>query len=101
MRPAGDIYLDLEVLYDELVETHGMQMGDLMYWLYGHLKIHRPDCVEEYVLDGTSPEFKYGPIPNKESIKKKLLKILKESDSCSADSQLANDIIELFNRESK
>lgn len=59
LRPLGDILLDLESLTDEAIDSHGMQWGDLLHWLYGHLMIHRPDAREEY-LDGTHPEFNYG-----------------------------------------
>lgn len=52
--------LDLEFLLDEAVDVHEMQMGDILYIIYGHLKIHRPDCIETYVEDETSPEFYYG-----------------------------------------
>lgn len=61
MRPAGQIYLELEELFDELVDEHEMQAGDLIHWLHGHLQIHRPDCFEEYVVDGRKPVLYYGP----------------------------------------
>lgn len=59
-RKVGDIFLELEILIDELIEDHEFQWGDILYWILGHLKIHRPDAQEEY-LDGTNPEFQYGP----------------------------------------
>jgi len=60
MRPLGEILLDLEVVLDEMVDDHGLQWGDVLYNVYGHLRIHRPDAQEEYE-DGTHPEFYYGP----------------------------------------
>lgn len=59
-RKFGDILLDLEVLIDEMIDDHDVQWGDILNWLYGHLKIHRPDAQEQYVKGG-SPEFYYGP----------------------------------------
>lgn len=60
-RPLGKILLDLEILIDEAVDGHELQFGDLLYWLYGHLKIHRPDAQEVYTDDKNHPEFYYGP----------------------------------------
>lgn len=59
-RKVGDIFLDLEVLLDELIDDHGFQFGDILYWAYGHLKFHRQDAQEELV-DGGDIEFYYGP----------------------------------------
>lgn len=59
-RTAGDVFLELEELIDELIDDHGFQWGDILYWLYGHLKVHRPDAQEEYE-DGDFPMFFYGP----------------------------------------
>lgn len=59
-RTVGDIFLDLEVLLDELVDKHGFQWGDILYWVWGHLMVHRPDAREEYDAGG-HPEFNYGP----------------------------------------
>ena len=101
MRPVGDIYLDLEKLYDELVDDHGMQMGDLIYWLHGHLKIHRPDCIEEYTSDGSNPELKYGPKPEKRIIKRKLLKLLEAWENSKLDSKCAEEILALVSKEYK
>jgi len=98
MRKVGDIYLDLEKNYDELVNDHGMQMGDMLYWLYGHLKIHF-ECIEEYSKDGSNPVFKYGPGPDKKAIKRKLLKKLKTWEDCRLDSKCADQIMTLFNKE--
>ena len=59
-RRVGEIFLELEELIDELIDKHEFQWGDILYWVYGHLKIHRPDAQEEYI-DGDKPEFHYGP----------------------------------------
>lgn len=63
-RTAGVIFLELEKLFDELIDKHEFQIGDCLYWLYGHLKIHRPDAIEEYT-DGGHPNFYYGPKESK------------------------------------
>jgi len=57
---VGEIFLELEVLLDSLIEDHGFQWGDILWWVFGHLKIHRPDAQEHYVAGG-HPEFHYGP----------------------------------------
>jgi len=101
MRPAGDIYLDLEKLYDELVDDHGMQMGDLIYWLHGHLKIHRPDCIEEYISDGSNPILRYGPKPNRRALKKELLKELKTWESSMMEPRTVNAILKIIDKENK
>lgn len=59
-RNIGDIFLDLEALIDELIDDHQIQWGDVLYWIWGHLMIHRPDAREEYESGG-HPEFYYGP----------------------------------------
>jgi hypothetical protein len=58
-RPMIDILLELEVLLDEIVDDHGLEMGDILNLIRGHLEIHRPDCIEQY-LDGSVPVFYYG-----------------------------------------
>lgn len=59
-RPLGDILLDMENLRDELIDSHGLQWGDMIFELYGWLMIHRPDAQEEYI-NGGSPVLYYGP----------------------------------------
>lgn len=59
-RPAGEIFLELEALMDELIDSHGFQWGDILGWAYTHLLVHRPDAREEYKAGG-HPEFYYGP----------------------------------------
>lgn len=61
MRPYGDILLDLETLYNEMIDDHEVQFADLIGHLDYHVKVHRPDCIEIYEEDGSSPELKYGP----------------------------------------
>ena len=63
-RTVGEIFLELEVLFDELIDCHGFQWGDILWWVFGHLKIHRPDAQEKYVVGG-HPQFKYGPKKDK------------------------------------
>lgn len=67
LRPLGKILLDLEELIDEAIDTHDLQHGDLLNWLYGHLKSHRDDAAEEYVMDDSNPVFLYG---HKSDVKK-------------------------------
>jgi len=57
-RTVGDIFLELEVLLDELIDKHGFQWGDILWWVFGHLKIHRPDAQEKYISGG-HPKFDY------------------------------------------
>lgn len=59
MRPAGDITLDMEVLLEELVDDHELQMGEILALVKAWVEIHRPDAVEQY-QDGSSPEYYYG-----------------------------------------
>ena len=59
IRPLGKILLEIEPLLEELVDQQELQAGDILYLLYGWIKIHRPDCIEEY-LDGTNPILEYG-----------------------------------------
>lgn len=101
MRLVGDIYCELEEIYDELIDDHNMQMGDMLYWLWGHLKIHRQDCIERYMDDGSSPIFKYGPDIDKKGVKKSLLELLKKWENSKLDSKCADEIMSFFDKEYK
>jgi hypothetical protein len=101
MRPVGEIYLELEKLYDELVDDHGMQMGDLIYWLHGHLKIHRPDSIEEYVADGSNPELRYGPKTNRKALKRKIFKELQTWENCKMELRTAEAVLKIIEKEQK
>lgn len=57
-RTVGYIFLKLEELIDELIDDHGFQWGDIIYWVYGHLMIHRKDA-QEVEEDGSNPVLKY------------------------------------------
>lgn len=59
MRKIGNVLLDLEPILDEMCD-HGLQLGDILALVKSHIEIHRPDAIEEY-LDGTHPEYFYGP----------------------------------------
>lgn len=59
-RPLGQVLLELEVVMEELVEVHELQMGDILNLVRGHLEIHHPECVEEYISGG-KPVMYYGP----------------------------------------
>lgn len=60
IRPLGKILLDMEMIFEEMIDDHKLQWYDVLYLVYGWLKVHRPDAQEEY-LDGTNPVFYYGP----------------------------------------
>jgi hypothetical protein len=59
LRKAGTVTQAMEPLLLELVD-HGLQHGEILNLVRGYLEIHCPGAREEY-LDGTSPEFYYGP----------------------------------------
>lgn len=59
IRPMGQILLELEELLDEMIDSHGVQWGDILHLIFGHLAIHRPDAQEEYI-DVGHPSFHYG-----------------------------------------
>ena len=55
----GEILFDLEDVLDELIDSYGLQWGDIFDRVHKHLVQHRPDAQEEYE-DGGSPVFYYG-----------------------------------------
>jgi len=58
MDKFGELMLELEVVLDKMIDQHDVQFGDILYAVYGHLLIHRPDAREQYVAGG-NPYFKY------------------------------------------
>lgn len=60
IRPMGQITQDMELLLEELVDDHDLQVAEILYQNWSWLVIHRPGAVEEYIEDGGSPIF-YGP----------------------------------------
>ena len=60
LRPLGHITTDLEGLLEETIDGHDLQCGEVLALVYNWIRVHRPSAVEEY-LDGTHPEFFYGP----------------------------------------
>lgn len=60
IRQVGNILLDLEVLLEELTDTHGLQHGDVLALIHVWLTVHRPAAREVYTSDGSSPTFFYG-----------------------------------------
>jgi hypothetical protein len=70
MRTAGEILLEMEPLLEELVDAQELQYSDVLYLILGWLDVHRPGAKEQY-LDGSSPEFYYGPRRELRSEKKK------------------------------
>ena len=59
-RMMGDIMLDMEPLLLEMAIDQDLQWGEILHLVYGYLKVHVPGGQEEY-LDGSHPEFYYGP----------------------------------------
>lgn len=70
MRTAGEILLQMEPLLEELVDKQELQYSDVLYLILGWLDVHRPNAKEQY-LDGTTPEFYYGPRRESSYAKKK------------------------------
>ena len=66
IRPMGEILLEMEVLREELLDSHDLQWGDLIFELFGWLQIHRPDAREKYKDDDSSPILYYGHKDHKE-----------------------------------
>lgn len=64
IRKLGDILLDMEQLIDEMADNE-LQLGDVLNLVRGHIEIHRPDMIEVYEDDNSSPIFYYGPKENK------------------------------------
>lgn len=62
LRPVGEILLDMEVLYFELINMHGYQKGDLLANTNSWADVHM-ECVEEYT-EGGHPLFFYGSVEN-------------------------------------
>ena len=60
-KSIGKLMLELEVLLDQMIDEHELQAGDILNLVHGHLVSHRPDAFEQYIDDGTSPVFYYGP----------------------------------------
>lgn len=64
IRPMGKITSDLEVILEEIVDEHDLQIGEILSLVYNWLIVHRPDSREVY-LDDSNPIFYYGPKENK------------------------------------
>lgn len=59
LRTMGEILLDQEKLNIEYSQ-HGLQWGDVLALIFRYMQVHLPEDQEEY-MDGTHPEFYYGP----------------------------------------
>ena len=59
IRPYGDIKLDLEKLWYECINDHGMQVGDLIFDVYGWAETHADNAFEKYTRDGSAPVLRY------------------------------------------
>jgi hypothetical protein len=55
----GDVLLELEVVLDKMCDQ-GLQLGDILALVNSHIAVHRPDAIEVYTADGSSPVLKYG-----------------------------------------
>ena len=60
LRPLGQVTLDLEVILEEMVDSHELQMGEILAIVKAWVEIHRPDALEIYE-DGSNPFYFYGP----------------------------------------
>lgn len=71
LRPLGEILLDIEPLYLELMLGHKLQYSDLYGILNQYNKTHGLDevCLEQYT-DGTTPIFYYGHKDNIDKLNK-------------------------------
>ena len=63
LRPLGDILLDMEPLWFEMVE-HGLQKGDILALTNVWADVHT-DCGEKYTNGSPSPIMYYGPLKRK------------------------------------
>jgi hypothetical protein len=63
IRPLGHVLLDMEPFFEELLNDHDLQWGDVLGLVYFYLQVHYPKAREEYESGG-HPEMYYGP-PNK------------------------------------
>ena len=59
LRPFGKLTDDLEKICGEAAESHELQAGEIITWVYNYLMIHYPDSIEKYV-DNTVPVLYYG-----------------------------------------
>lgn len=59
VRPLGDITGELEPLLLEMVESHELQVGEILNLIYGYLRVHTPGAFEVYE-DNSNPVFYYG-----------------------------------------
>lgn len=65
IRPLGEITGDLELLYEEMIDEHDLQVHEILGLFFFWCQVHRPDAFETYVSDGSSPEIFYGPTRSK------------------------------------
>lgn len=61
LRPVSEALLKMEPLLFELVDDHGLQLGELLGLVKTWAEIHFPNCIEKYTEDGSRPEYYYGP----------------------------------------
>ena len=55
----GDIMLELEKVLDKMCDQ-GLQLGDILALVNGHIWSHRQDAIEVYNCDNSNPVLKYG-----------------------------------------
>ena len=60
-KTLGKLMMELESILDQMIDQHELQSGDILNLVHGHLVSHRPDAFEQYIDDGSSPVFYYGP----------------------------------------
>lgn len=59
LRPMIDILLDMEPLLFEMLQDHGLQIGDLLANVHTWATVHYPGAIEKY-NDGAVPIYFYG-----------------------------------------
>ena len=60
LQPFGDVTLELEKVLEKMTYDHDLQWGEVLGQVYSWLFIHAISYRETY-LDGTHPEYYYGP----------------------------------------
>ena len=58
IETIGDNLLELEIVLDKIYD-HGLQLGDVLGIVMVHTQVHRPDAIEVFTEDKSSPVLKY------------------------------------------
>lgn len=60
LQPFGDVTLELEKVLEKMTHDHDLQWGEVLGQVLAWLFVHAESYRETY-LDGTHPEYYYGP----------------------------------------